>query len=191
MKKKRIGILGGTFNPPHFGHLLLAQESLIKLKLDKVIFIPAFMPPHKAVKRTSARMRHKMVTLACKGNPKFEVSGIELERKAVSYSVDTLRRLGNKYRKGTELFFITGSDSLGELATWKDIDEILKLAKFVVALRPGFPISGPKQKVRFIKIPLLGISSSMVRGRLRLSQPIRYLVPGPVRKFIIKHRLYR
>ena len=190
-KKKRIGILGGTFNPPHLGHLVLAQESLRKLKLDKVIFIPTSIPPHKKVGDDNAYMRHKMVALACRGNPQFEVSKIELERREVSYSVDTLRKLRNKYGKSTKLFFIAGSDSLNELESWKNIDEVMKLANFVVAVRPGFPVAKLKRKVRFIKIPALDISSSMIRNCLRLSQPVRYLVPESVRRFIVKHRLYK
>ena len=191
MGRKRIGILGGTFNPPHYGHLALAQESLKKLKLDKVVFIPAYMPPHKEIKDNKAYMRHKMVSLACKGNPRFEVSKIELKKKAVSYSIDTLKNLRCKYGKRAELFFITGSDSLKELESWKDINKILKLANFVVATRPGFPAVKTKRKVKIVRIPALDISSSMIRSRLRLSRSIRYLVPEKVRKFIIKHKLYK
>jgi nicotinate-nucleotide adenylyltransferase len=191
LAKKRIGILGGTFNPPHLGHMVLAQESLRRLKLDKVIFIPAFMPPHKEVKGASARLRHKMVTLACKGNPRFEVSKIEIKRRAVSYSVDTLRKLRSRYGKGAQLFFITGSDSLEALGSWKDINEILKLARFVVAARPDFPVGKLKRGITLIRIPAIGVSSTMIRDRLRLSQPVRYLVPEVVRKFIKEKRLYK
>ena len=190
-KKKRIGIFGGTFNPPHLGHLVLAQESLRKLKLEEVIFIPARIPPHKEIKDNNANMRRKMVALACRDNPQFKVSGIEFKRRAVSYSVDTLRRLRKRYGKNAELFFITGSDSLNELESWKNIDEVLKLSNFVVAVRPGFPATKLKRKVKFIEIPALDISSSMIRDRVRRSRSIRYLVPGPVRNFIIKHGLYR
>lgn len=191
MKRKRIGILGGTFNPPHLGHFVLAQETLKKLKLDKVIFIPTYIPPHKKIKSNNAYMRYKMVALACRGNPRFELSKIELEKGSVSYSVDTLRKLRNKYGKNAELFFIIGSDSLNELRSWKDIDEVLKLANFIVANRPGFPVKKLKRKVKLIEIASLDISSSMIRDRLRHSQSIRYLVPESVRKFIMKHRLYK
>ena len=190
-KKKRIGILGGTFNPPHLGHLILAQEALKKLKLDKVIFIPASIPPHKEIKDNKAYLRYKMISLASRGNPRFEVSKIELERKTISYSVDTLRILKNKYGKNTEIFFITGSDSLNELESWKNIDEVLKLANFVIAIRPGFPVRKLRRKVKFIEIPLLDISSSMIRKRIKASKSMRYLVPEKVRKFITRHRLYK
>lgn len=189
-KKKRIGILGGTFNPPHAGHLILAEEALKQLKLDKVVFIPAYIPPHKTVKDNNAYTRYKMVDLACKGNPKFEVSKVELEKKSVSYSVDTLRELKSKYGANTELFFITGSDSLNELESWKNITEVLKLANFVVANRPGFSVNKIKRKLRMIEIPALDISSSMIRDRVRRSQTIKNLLPDAVREFIIKHGLY-
>jgi len=190
-KKQRIGILGGTFNPPHIGHLVLAQEVLNKLKLDKVIFIPTYLPPHKKIMYDNAYMRYKMTLLACKGNPKFEVSKFELEKRTVSYSIDTLRELKKRYGEKAELFFITGSDSLNELESWKDIDEVLKLVKFVVANRPNFPIKKLNRKVILIEVPALDISSFMIRNRVHNSQSIRYLVPESVRKFIIRYRLYK
>lgn len=190
-KRRRIGILGGTFNPPHLGHLVLAREVLNKLKLDKVLFIPAYIPPHKKIKDNNAYLRYRMVLLACKGNSKFEVSKIELERKTISYSVDTLQKLWNRYGKDIELFFIIGSDSLDELENWKDIDKILRLAKLIVVNRPGFPVKRVSSKIKQIKIPALDISSSMIRDRMRNSKSIRYLVPELVRKFIIKNKLYK
>ena len=190
-KRHRIGILGGTFNPPHLGHLVLAREVLNKLKLDKVLFIPAYIPPHKKIKDNNAYLRYRMVLLACKGNSKFEVSKIELERKTISYSVDTLQKLWNRYGKDIELFFIIGSDSLDELENWKDIDKILRLAKLIVVNRPGFPVKRVSSKIKQIKIPALDISSSMIRDRMRNSKSIRYLVPELVRKFIIKNKLYK
>lgn len=190
-KKRRIGILGGTFNPPHLGHLALAQESLERLKLDKIVFIPTYIPPHKKVHKDNAKMRYKMVALACKGNPKFEVSTIELRKKTVSYSVDTLRRLRNQYGKNTQLFFIMGSDSLGELDSWKDVDELLKLANFVVMNRPGVRIKRLKKNVKLIIGPALDISSSMIRNRVRRSQSIRYYVPDSVRDFIMENKFYK
>ena len=189
--KKRIGILGGTFDPPHLGHLVLAQETLRRLKLDKVIFIPTYLPPHKKIKENNAYMRYKMVLLACKDNPRFEVSRIEIKKKAVSYSVDTLKKLRRKYGKDAELFFLVGSDSLSELENWKDVNEVLRLANFVVASRPGFPAKKLKKRVRLIEIPAINISSSMIRNRVRRSQSIKYLVPEKARRFIIKHRLYK
>jgi len=183
--------LGGTFNPPHMGHLLLAQEAMDKFALEKIIFIPTAIPPHKRIRRDSAELRYKMVKLACKENPKFEASKIELQRSGVSYSVDTLRTLKKKYGRETELYFIAGSDSLTELETWKNIEEVLKLAHFIVAERPGFSSQPPKRKIRLIRTPGLDISSSIIRKRIRHSQSIRYLVPETVRRFIEKNKLYR
>ncbi|MDD5679669.1 MAG: nicotinate-nucleotide adenylyltransferase [Candidatus Omnitrophica bacterium] len=188
MKKLRIGILGGTFNPPHFGHLVLAQEALCQLKLNKVIFIPAFIPPHKKVEKDKPLMRYKMIALACKGNPAFRISTIELKRKAVSYSVDTLRAFKKRYGKKAELFFIIGSDSLSELKNWKNSRELLTLAHFVVAPRPQFSL---RKNIKAIEMPLIDISSSGIRNRIRKSLSIRYLVPEDVRKFIEKNRLYK
>lgn len=190
-KIRRIGILGGTFNPPHLGHLILAQESLCKLKLDRVIFIPTYLPPHKKVKGNGAYARYKMTVLACKGNPKLEVSKIEIDKKSVSYSVETLRKLRKKYGKAAKLYFITGSDSLKEIENWREVDEILRLSSFIVAARPGFPFVKTKRKVKLIDMPPIDISSSMIRDRVRNSKPIMYLVPDPVREFIKKNRLYR
>ena len=192
MKKKlRIGILGGTFNPPHLGHLILAEESLRQLKLDKVIFIPAFIPPHKKVKRNNPQMRYKMAILACKGNPAFEVSSIEVSRSTVSYSVDTLRAFKKRYGKRAELFFIIGGDSLGYFKKWKNSRELLNLAHFAVAARQGFSARSLKKKMLAVEMPLADISSSDIRSRVKKNLSIRYLVPEEVRRFIEKNRLYK
>lgn len=191
LKKLRIGILGGTFNPPHLGHLALAKEAARRLVLDKVIFIPALLPPHKTLKDDNPRFRHKMTALACRNNPLFEVSSVELDRNAVSYSVDTLRRLKKIYGTSARFFFIAGSDSLKELKTWKESKNLLKLTYFAVAGRPGFPIRGAKRGMIIIDMPPLNISSSMIRSRVKRSLSVKRLVPETVRKFIRKHRLYR
>ncbi len=188
MENKRIGILGGTFNPPHIGHLILAQEALTGFKLDKVIFIPAYLPPHKRVKGNNAYRRYKMAGLACRTNPKFETSGIEIAERSVSYSVETLRKLKKKYGKGARLFFLVGSDN--DLKTWRDIDEAMRLATFIVANRPGSRIKKDR-RVKTVKMPSVDISSSDIRKRVRLSQPIRYLVPEAVEVYIKKNRLYK
>jgi nicotinate-nucleotide adenylyltransferase len=189
-KKKRIGVLGGTFNPPHYGHLVLAQESLKKLHLDKVIFIPTYISPHKKIRDDNAYKRYKMAALACAGNPKFEVSNIEIKKRKVSYSVNTLRELKKKYGKDAELFFITGSDSLNELESWKEVGEVLKLANFIVANRPGSPVKKLRKKVKAIEISAPDISSSMIRERVRRRLSIENLVPDSVRNFILRHKLY-
>ena len=188
---KRIGILGGTFNPPHFGHLALAEAAFYQLKLDRVIFIPALLPPHKTLRNDDPRLRYRMTVLACKGNPAFLVSRIELDRDAVSYSVDTLRELKKIYGAHAEFFFLTGSDSLRELESWKENKKLLKLAHFVVARRPGFSIRGRKRDITVIDMPSLDISSSMIRSRVKKSLSIKRMVPGAVIKFIEDNRLYK
>ncbi len=188
MKGKRIGILGGTFNPLHIGHLVLAQEAALRLGLDKVIFIPAYIPPHKKIPDCSADMRYRMTVLACQGNPVFEASPIEMKKRSVSYSIETLKTLKKKYGKNTRLFFLLGADN--KLGTWKDIKKALDLADFVVANRSGSR-SGRTRGVRRIKMASVDISSSSIRRIIRKSGEIRYLVPEPVRRFIQKHRLYK
>ena len=191
MKKRlRIGIIGGTFDPPHLGHLILAEEAVRQLKLDKVIFMPSFIPPHKKVRQNNPQSRYRMVALSCKGNPAFEASRIEIDRGSVSYSVDTLRLLKKKCGNKADLFFIIGSDWLRSLAKWKSIKEVLRLARFAVAARPGFRMRNPKKGMAAINMPLIEISSADIRHRVKNSASIRYLVPEAVRKFIEINRLY-
>lgn len=190
-KKLRIGILGGTFNPPHLGHIALAGEAARRLELDKVIFIPALLPPHKTLKDNNPSLRYKMVVLACRNNPLFEVSTLELDRNKVSYSVDTLRELKKMYGPSAQFFFITGSDSLKELKTWKENKKLLKLARFVVAKRPGFPVQGLKRGMIVLDAPFLEIASFEIRKRVKSSRSIKRLVPEAVRKFIKDKGLYK
>jgi len=188
----RIGILGGTFNPIHIGHLILAEESMEKLGLDKVVFVPSYIPPHKRREGiASADDRYVMVVLAVRQNPKFEVSRAEIDRAGKSYSVDTLKEFKKRYGKNAGLFFITGSDSLPELDSWKAIDEILKLSQFVVATRPGYALEKLPQGARIVSITPVDISSSQIRKRVRGNRSIRYLVPEEVRKYIVDKRLYK
>lgn len=187
----RIGILGGTFDPIHIGHLILAEEALWKLKLDKVIFIPSYLPPHKVPEGVlEPEHRFKMVGLAIEGNLKFDISRLEIDLKGKSYSIDTLKRLKEHFKPDTEFFFITGSDSLKELFSWKQIDEIFELSKFIVAKRPGFPIEETPKEVQVVVITEVEVSSSEIRKRLSQGQSIRYLVPEAVRAYIERHRLY-
>lgn len=188
----RIGILGGTFNPVHVGHLVLAEEAKEKLNLDKVIFAPAYIPPHKKDEELAdANDRFKMVELAIRGNPCFEVSAFEIDAKTTSYSVETLKEFKKKYGEETKLFFITGADSLGELFSWKEIDEIFKLSQFIVANRPGYEITNVPENVDVVTITPLEISSSQIRKKIKEGKSIRYLVPEPVREYIIARRLYK
>ncbi|MFH1779046.1 MAG: nicotinate-nucleotide adenylyltransferase [Candidatus Omnitrophota bacterium] len=188
----RIGILGGTFNPIHLGHLVLAEEAKEKLNLDKIIFVPAYIPPHKkgeAIAEASDRL--KMVELAIKGNPYFETSTFEMDAKATSYSVETLKGFKKRYGEDTKLFFITGADSLGELFSWKELDEIFKLSQFIVANRPGYDIANVPKEIEAVTITSLEISSSQIRRKIRENKSIRYLVPESVREYIIAKGLYK
>lgn len=188
----RIGILGGTFNPIHIGHLVLAEEAKESLKLDRVIFIPAFMPPHKnSSSIINPDDRLQMVCLAVQGNDAFEVSDIEIRKQRMSYSVYTLRDLHKQYGKGTGFFLITGSDSLGELTSWKNIQEVFRMSQFVVASRPGFPVKDVPSQIKVVLITPLEISSTQIRRKIREGHSIRYLVPDPVRGYILEKGLYR
>lgn len=188
----RIGILGGTFNPIHLGHLVLAEEAKEKLNLDKVIFVPAYIPPHKKDEEiVEANHRLKMVELAAKGNPCFEVSPFEIDAKTTSYSVETLREFKKRYGEDTKLFFITGADSLGELFSWKELDEIFKLSQFIVTNRPGYDIANVPKEIEVVTITSLEVSSSQIRKKIKENKSIRYLVPESVREYIIAKRLYK
>jgi nicotinate-nucleotide adenylyltransferase len=194
-RKKRLGILGGTFDPIHSGHLILAEQLKEELKLQKVIFTPSANPPHKENHPVSpAKDRLQMVKLAIRDNPDFLISDLELERKGKSYTIDTLTRLLKLY-KDSELFFLLGSDAIDELPTWKEPDKIFQKVKVVIALRPGF--DRINQKNRFVQkslvVPIngLNISSSQIRERIREGKSIRYLVPAGVEEFIQSKNLYR
>ncbi|MCK4248564.1 MAG: nicotinate-nucleotide adenylyltransferase [Candidatus Omnitrophica bacterium] len=189
----KIGILGGTFNPVHLGHLILAQECQQKLKLDKVVFIPAKIPPHKTRRMIiDAQDRYQMLKLALRGNPDFEVSRIELDRQGTkSYSVDTLSLLKKKWGDEVNLFFITGADALAELHSWKDMDKIFKIARFIIATRPGYCLKNAPAKVKAVAIKAIDISATDIRRRIAGGKSIRYLVPDVVRRHIEKKKLYR
>ena len=187
----RIGILGGTFNPVHTGHLILAEEAHFKLGLDRLVFVPAFIPPHKDVEAAvDPHDRLRMVELAIEDNPAFEVSRFEIDSKKRSYSIDTLRELRRLYGEGAELYFITGSDSLKDLFSWKDVNDIFKISKFIVANRPGYPVRDVPKEVQTVVITPLEVSSEDIRKRLAEGRSIRYLVPEKVRNYIIDRRLY-
>jgi nicotinate-nucleotide adenylyltransferase len=190
-KYGRIGILGGTFNPIHLGHLALAEQAREILHLDKIIFVPTNLPPHKRRKRlSSAEERLQMVSLAVKSHPCFSVSNAEIRRGGVSYSVDTARELRHRFPQN-QLYFIVGADFLKEFSTWKDLPELKRICKFVVAQRPGYPLLGLRRNMQVIKITPLDISSTGIRKRIKNKQSIRYLVPEETRRYILRQRLYR
>ena len=198
---KGIGIMGGTFDPVHYGHLVAAEMARYEFKLEKVVFIPTGRPPHKVGREiTSPESRFQMVRLATEDNAFFEVSRIEIERVGHSYTVDTLRNLKKCYPE-SELYFITGSDAFREIFTWKDAEEILKLSHFIGASRPGFDPTDFLQDIQsqypefyermhLLEVPALAISSTDIRSRIRTGQSIRYLLPEPVRLFIEEEGLY-
>jgi nicotinate-nucleotide adenylyltransferase len=194
-RTKKIGILGGTFDPIHLGHLVLAEQVKERLKLDQVVFIPCFRQPLKTRQKLSpAKDRFYMTQLAVEGNPSFSASDIELKRKGLSYTVDTLRQLKDIYWS-SQIYFLTGSDVLNELNTWKDPEQVYKLAKVVIATRPGFDEFDPEHYFakKSIVVPITGIdiSSSEIRQRVKKGKSIKYVVPSRVEDYIKKKRLYR
>ena len=192
---RQLGIFGGTFNPIHLGHLIIAQESLYQFKLDQIIFVPAAIPPHKS-KRDIALAQHRlrMVKLAIAGNQRFVVSDIELKRNDKSYTIDTIKYFQNKFGPQTKLNFIIGLDAILEFFTWKDAIELLDLCWFLVAPRKGFDINQldyrVKRRVRFIDMKPVNISASDIRKRIRSMRPIRYYLPEKVYKYLIESSVY-
>jgi len=187
----KIGILGGTFNPVHLGHLILAEEVRENLGLDRIIFVPANIPPHKnASDIASAKERFNMLKFAVSNNKYFCVSDLEIKRSGPSYTIDTIKELKRIYPED-ELYFITGSDLLKYLNEWKDLSEIIKLVKFVVATRPGYPLEKIPSYIQTIAIRAVDISAFEIREAVKQKKSFRYLVPESVFKYINKKRLYR
>lgn len=187
----KIGILGGTFNPIHYGHLILGEQVRGQLGLDFVLFIPTYLPPHKSAEGVAgAADRLKMIQLAVAGNPHLRVSDIEVRRRGKSYTVDTLRRINREFHKA-ELFFICGSDLVSEIPKWKNVEEIYRLARFVLAKRPGFGRRLTGEHFLKIHVAQVDISSSLIRGLVRKGRSIRYLTPDSVIRYIEKRGLYK
>jgi len=187
----KIGILGGTFNPVHIGHLILAEEAREKLGLDKVIFIPTALPPHKDnVNIAPAEDRLKMLKLATKSNKYFSVSDIEIKRQGRSYTIDTIKALTNKY-KNDELYFIIGSDLLKYLNEWKDLSQILKMVKFIAATRPGYSLEQIPPYIQTLPIRAVDVSGFEVRQCVQQGKSFGYLVMDKVFDHIKKRKLYK
>ncbi len=216
---QRIGILGGTFNPIHYGHLAAAEEVWSRLELDQVLFVPSFLPPHKKNEVIpSAAQRQEMVVLAIAGNPHFSLSDIEVKREGMSYSIDTVQELLHLH-PSTDFYFITGLDSFLEIQTWKEWERLLSLCRFIVLSRPGYVFSDlasidfmstaakelhaldqgaltravletGRSTVHLEQIPLYDISSTDIRQRVRQGRTIKYLLPECVETYIIKNKLY-
>ncbi len=197
----RVGILGGTFNPPHLGHLVCAQEAYLQLELERILFIPAGIPPHKAnEEEPGAAHRLEMCRLAIQRDEhRFTVSDMEVGRRGPSYTVDTLEEL-HATTPDAELFLILGGDIAAGLPRWHAVERVLSLATAVVAERRGTPRSSIEdalesvragERGRFFPMPPIGLSSTMIRERVRAGQPIKYLVPDAVDAYIQQQTLYR
>lgn len=192
---RRWGLFGGTFDPPHLGHLALAEWASDRLGLDRVVFMPAGHPPHKRERSLSAvSARVAMTRLAVKGRPGFAVSRLEADRRGPSFTVDTLRALRGKH-PGTRWFLLMGEDSLADLATWHEPREIVRLATPVVAARPGSRARRRTRafgrRVTWLDNPGIDVSSSAIRARARAGRSIRFLVPDAVALYIARTGLYR
>lgn len=200
MGKKRVGIFGGTFDPIHIGHLIVAETIMDEFHLDKVVFIPAAVPPHKLDKQISpAKHRYMMTMLATCSNPRFQVSDMEMHRQGPSYSRDTLAQLLEEHGRDTEFYFIVGADSVENLHTWNRIDELLTMCHFIGASRPGCMPDMEKiaqrfgplaEKIHCLETPELEISSTEIRHRVGQKRTIRYIVPETVEQYIYKEKLY-
>jgi nicotinate-nucleotide adenylyltransferase len=191
-RRLRVGVMGGTFDPIHNGHLVAANEVAHQFELDEVVFVPTGRPWQKDAV-ASAEHRYLMTVIATASNPRFTVSRIDIDREGTTYTVDTLRQLRAE-RPDADLFFITGADAVAQILSWKDVAAVFDLAHFVAVSRPGhdLSISGlPQHNVSLLEVPALAISSTDVRNRLRGESPVWYLVPEGVVQYISKHQLYR
>lgn len=192
---RRIGIMGGTFDPIHHGHLVAASEVADRFTLDEVVFVPTGQPWQKLDEAVSSpEDRYLMTVIATASNPRFQVSRADIDRGGPTYTVDTLRDLHAQYGPKVQLFFITGADALEKILSWKDVDQMFELAHFIGVTRPGFELSDahlPADTVSLIQVPAMAISSTDCRRRVARGEPIWYLMPDGVVQYIAKRRLYR
>ncbi len=198
----RIGITGGTFDPIHHGHLIIAEDIREKFNLNKVVFIPSGSPPHKDNNRvTSSEHRLNMVKRAISDNPFFEASTIEIDRGGYTYTVDTLQQLRSLYDENTKLYFIVGADVIMDLLTWRDYVRVFTLCEFIAAFRPGYNREGFENQIEMLRekfgavihpveTPLVDVSSTQIRQRISSNKSIKYLVPETVERYIIDNGLY-
>ncbi|MDA3937047.1 MAG: nicotinate-nucleotide adenylyltransferase [Actinomycetota bacterium] len=200
-KKSRLGIMGGTFDPIHFGHLVTAEEALVQFNLDKVLFMPTGQPARKTNRSVApSEHRYLMTVVATASNPDFEVSRMEIDRPGLTYTIDTMRELRDQFGPRTDLYFITGADAVWEIVSWKDAQDFQGLCKFIAATRPGYDLHEPLAveqieskglHVDYIEVPALAISSTGIRQRVLGRRPVRYLLPESVAAYIEKYGLYR
>ena len=194
---KKIGIMGGTFDPIHVGHLMIAEAVWDEYKLEKVLFIPSANPPHKHDVMTSARHRFNMTLLATCSNPHFEVSSIEMDRTGPSYTIDTIKALKKIYGDDTDFYFIIGADCIHELPSWHKIDELLKICKFIATKRPTYKLDlsiiakeFSDYNIQLLETPELEISSTDIRQRIKKGYSIQYITTEQVQQYIRKEELY-
>jgi nicotinate-nucleotide adenylyltransferase len=196
----RLGVMGGTFDPPHMAHLIMAEIALSEYKLDRVLFIPAGTPPHKVNSDiTDAEDRYAMTLLSIASNPNFYITRMEIERKGPSYSVDTIRELKEIYGSGTDIYFILGMDEALDITSWHEAEQLPSLTQFIIAPRPGFDESDIKKRVpnafgnvfNMLSMQPIYIASTDIRNLVERSISVRYLVPETVNEYILKHKLYK
>lgn len=198
---KSLAIMGGTFDPIHYGHLVVAEQVRHSFACDKVLFIPAAIPPHKTQNTiTAVADRLAMTKMAVASNPWFEISTLEIERPGPSYTIDTVREIKETYQP-ENLYFITGADAVLEILSWKDVNNLLSLCKFIAATRPGYDLNNLQQRLKSLPqkyfeniipfyVPSLAISSTDIRNRVNSGKPIKYLLPESVEDYIYDHLLY-
>lgn len=195
-RRRRVGVMGGTFDPIHHGHLVAASEVQSWFDLDEVLFVPTGQPWQKADRQVStAEHRYLMTVIATAANPRFEVSRIDIDRAGPTYTIDTLRELAREM-PDADLYFITGADAMAAILTWRDHEELFDLAHFVGCTRPGHEMDDqtlaglPADRITLVEIPALAISSTDCRARVGSGEPVWYLVPDGVVQYIGKHHLY-
>ena len=202
IKAGSVGIMGGTFDPVHYGHLVAAEAAREAFSLDSIIFVPAGIPPHRDEKEvTPARHRYLMTLLAIMSNPYFQISRVDLDRGRVTYTVDTLTDLRKELPPDANMYFITGADAILEILSWKEPERVLSMAEFIAVTRPGYGLDrlskalGPlyeefQDRIHILEVPPVGISSTDIRRRLAEGRSIRYLVPETVLTYINNQGLY-
>jgi len=192
MTKVRLGVMGGTFDPIHNGHLVAASEAAAAFNLSEVIFVPTGEPWQKSRKVTKSEDRYLMTVVATASNPRFKVSRVDIDRAGPTYTIDTLLEL-HALHPDAELYFITGADAVAQILSWRDVDKIWGLAHFVAVSRPGHQMKLPEHPegaISVLEIPALAISSTDIRQRVSAAKPVWYLVPDGVVQYIAKHQLY-
>jgi len=203
IQNHRVGVMGGTFDPVHYGHLFIAECSRYRFNLAKVLFIPSGRPVHK--KRGNIlepQHRLEMTRLAVKSNPFFEISSIEVDRPGPTYAVDTLEQLHLDNESRDKYFYITGADAILEILTWKDVPKVFEMCSFIAVTRPGYSLDGlnrvlrnlsqeQREKIHIFETTGILISSTEIRQRVNRGEPIKYLVPEEVEQYILTHKLYK